>query len=459
MTALQPMDKPAITPLSSSAVSPLKAGWLAVPITGLLVLAAHFLRFGENGLAAAVVALAVLCFTREAWARIVCSVALFLGAFLWVETEIDFVQIRMAVGQPWGRLAVIMGGVCMFSLLGAWILSTEKAAARFYKGGATALSQAVVFFLTCGGLWLCRVMPKNMTLLLADRFFQGGGAVEIVAIAVYAAWLCGLLLDKKTQRKARSFAWAFFSFIFFGQLVLGLLGFTTFLMTGSLHLPVPALIVAGPLFRGSGFFMFILFMVSVLLVGSAWCSHLCYIGAWDDRLSRNAKGRTGTLPSWAPKVRIAIAAGVFASAFVLGAAGVHTGTAVLLAALFGLSGVTVMVFLSRKRNMMVHCSAFCPLGVVSNLAGRLSPWRMKFSSSCTKCGACVAVCRYNAITEERLTAGSPAFSCSLCRDCTAVCRHGAAEVRFLGFASPRITHSFVVLVTSLHAIFLGVARM
>lgn len=459
MTGLQKMDEPVVEAPSVPPILPLKAGWLVVPVLGLLILAAHFLRFGDTGLSVALAATAMLCFSRQGWARIVCSFILFLGAFLWVKTGIDFIQIRMAVGQPWVRLAVIMGGVSVFSLLGAWILSLERTALRFHKRGDTAFSQAVVFCLTCGGLWLCRVMPKGMTLLLADRFVPGSGSVEIFVIAVYAAWLCGLLLNRKTQRKARSYAWAFFSVVFFGQLALGMLGFTSFLMTGSLHLPVPALIVAGPLFRGSGFFMLILFSISVLLVGSAWCSHLCYIGAWDDRLSRITKGKTGRLPSWAPKVRVAIAVVVFAVALGLREAGVTTGTAVLLAALFGLAGVAVMVLLSRKLNMMVHCSAFCPLGVMSNLLGKLSPWRLKFSKSCTKCKACIAVCRYNAITEERLQAGSPAFSCSLCRDCTAVCKHGAAEVRFLGFASPRITHGFIVLVTSLHAIFLGVARM
>ncbi|WP_082936318.1 4Fe-4S binding protein [Halodesulfovibrio spirochaetisodalis] len=443
----------------TSGVSPLKAGWLVIPVLGVLLLAAHFLRFGDTGLAIALAGVSGLCFTRLAWGRIVCATVLFLGSFLWIQTGIDFVQIRMAVGQPWIRLAVIMSAVCGFSLAGAWLLSTDKAAARFSTGRTFAWSQAVTFALTSGGLWLCHAMPKKMTLLLADRFFPGSGAVEIFIIACYAAWLCGLLIDKRTQRKARSYAWAFFSFVFFAQLALGLAGVSTFLMTGALHLPVPALIVAGPLFRGSGFFMLILFSISVLLVGPAWCSHLCYIGAWDDRMGRVRNGKTGRLPAWAPKVRIGLALVVFGLAFSMGLTGVPVAVAGGLAALFGLVGVGIMLFISRKQKMMVHCSAYCPLGVVSNLLGKLSPWRLRFSDTCTKCGACAAVCRYNAISFERLTAGSPSFSCSLCRDCTAVCRHGAAEVRFFGIGAPWVTHLFVVLATSLHAIFLGVARM
>jgi hypothetical protein len=40
--------------------------------------------------------------------------------------------------------------------------------------------------------------------------------------------------------------WTFFSVVFFAQLVLGLAGMPSMLMTGELHAPVPALILAGP---------------------------------------------------------------------------------------------------------------------------------------------------------------------------------------------------------------------
>ena len=80
-----------------------------------------------------------------------------------------------------------------------------------------------------------------------------------------------------------------FSIIFFSQLILGVVGLEKLLMTGKLHLPVPALIAAGPLFRGTGFFMAILFTFSVLLVGPAWCSWLCYIGAWDNYAAKFKK--------------------------------------------------------------------------------------------------------------------------------------------------------------------------
>ena len=46
--------------------------------------------------------------------------------------------------------------------------------------------------------------------------------------------------------------WLIFSIIFFTQLILGVAGVDKLLMTGKLHLPVPALIAAGPLYRAGG---------------------------------------------------------------------------------------------------------------------------------------------------------------------------------------------------------------
>ena len=135
-------------------------------------------------------------------------------------------------------------------------------------------------------------------ILLVDRFFPGWGWLEIMALAVYAAWVGARMSDPGRSPAIRSRIWALFSLIFFLQLGLGLAGIGELLMTGALHLPVPAVIVAGPIYRGGGYLMPILFAVTLVLVGPAWCSHLCYIGAWDDALSRFC-WRSGALPAWA----------------------------------------------------------------------------------------------------------------------------------------------------------------
>jgi polyferredoxin len=87
-------------------------------------------------------------------------------------------------------------------------------------------------------------------------------------------------------------------------------------MTGELHLPIPALILAGPVYRGEGLFMPVLYTVTILLVGPAWCSWLCYIGAWDDFAARRRKGGSRPVPGWATHVlRGVIFLGVVGTAF------------------------------------------------------------------------------------------------------------------------------------------------
>jgi len=138
---------------------------------------------------------------------------------------------------------------------------------------------AWTFGLTAGLLvWARQASP--LPVLLADRYLPGSGFAEILVLAVYASCVVRIILKAPRTARIRSRIWALFSLVFFGQLVLGLAGMERMLMTGDLHLPVPALILAGPVYRGHGLFMPILYGSTVLLVGPAWCSFLCYIGSW-----------------------------------------------------------------------------------------------------------------------------------------------------------------------------------
>ncbi|HQB83523.1 MAG TPA: 4Fe-4S binding protein, partial [Candidatus Rifleibacterium sp.] len=200
-----------------------------------------------------------------------------------------------------------------------------------------------------------QVFPK-LPLLLAERFYTGAGWAQIMAMSIYAGLLAGRMADPMTARRLRPRIWLLFSLVFFLQLFLGLAGIEKLLMTGKLHLPVPALIVAGPIYRGSDFFMPILFTITALLVGTAWCSHLCYIGAWDDFCSRGRK-EPAQLPGRWSRVRHGILFLVVAVAILLRHFAVGRQTALMLAAVFGLAGVGVMLAASRRLGLMAHCTA------------------------------------------------------------------------------------------------------
>ena len=138
-------------------------------------------------------------------------------------------------------------------------------------------------------------------MLLLERFIPGAGWFEIILIAVYGAIVAYHMQDPSKVQLWRRYTWLAFSILFFSQLVLGLFGFEKFLMTGKLHLPVPMMILAGPVYRGHLSVMSILFVSTLVLSGPAWCSHLCYFGAID---SISSTGKTRRLPirnKWALK--------------------------------------------------------------------------------------------------------------------------------------------------------------
>lgn len=315
----------------------------------------------------------------------------------------------------------------------------------------------LAFFLTFSLLSLIQLFAP-IKVLLAERFFSGLGYLEAILLATYAAILTHAIADERKSAMWRRRLWTFFSMAFFAQLLLGLLGLTDFLMTGALHLPVPAMIVGGPIYRGGGLFMPILFLATTLLAGPAWCSYLCYIGAFDLQASRSTK-RPKPLPHWRRWSQIAMLFLVSLSALLLRLTGAPPYLATALGLAFGLVGVALMLTWSRKTGQMTHCTAFCPIGFLATFIGRLSPWRIRIASGCDDCGACIPSCRYDALRPEHIASRRPGPSCTLCGDCLRVCKRRFIEYRLFSLSPKTARLAFVVWIVTLHAVFLGVARI
>ncbi len=318
---------------------------------------------------------------------------------------------------------------------------------------------AWIFCLTAGLLvWARQASP--LPVLLADRYLPGGGFVEILVLGAYAGFVGQVMLNAPRTARIRARTWSLFSLVFFVQFILGLAGLERMLMTGDLHLPIPALILAGPLYRGHGLFMPILYGSTVLLVGPAWCSYLCYIGAWDDAASRTRSDPPVTIPVWATHVlRPFLLAAIVCIALVLRSQGASVSLSAGLAIGFALSGAAVMISLSRRSGQMVHCTVVCPIGLISNLIGRISPWQVRIHQGCTLCGNCTRACRYSALKPIDLQLGRPGLTCTLCGDCIHQCPHNLIGYRFPGLSSSQARTVLLVLVVSIHAVFLGVARI
>lgn len=458
----------------------------------LLLLGAHFLRAGNAGMAAALLLAAGMAWGRRAWMRVVLALVLAGGAVVWAKTAVQLINLRLAMGVPWERLALILGGVLCVTLaaLAAQLWSEPHQRRGWPSGpiqpslpkqqgqpgmqrtaarqGGTARLRAGAFVVTAVLLGIAKVQAP-FPILMVDRLLpagQGWGWLFIGGMAWYAGWLAEALWTPEAHRRLRPRIWAAFSFVFFGQLALGLAGWEDFLMTGTLHWPVPALIVAGPIYRGEGIFMLLLFASTVAMLGPAWCSHLCYIGAWDDAASRTFRLSSARMHAqkiepgrWLWWGRGGTLLFVVLAALGLRAAGASPWVASCAAGLFGLVGVGVMLKYSPRWGRMAHCSAYCPVGLVGNLLGRLSPWRVRISPDCSQCGRCAKACRYGALENKRLRRGRPGLSCTACGDCMSACAQGHIHYTFAKMPPASSRALFLVLAASLHAVFLAVARL
>lgn len=133
-----------------------------------------------------------------------------------------------------------------------------------------------VFLFTFSILALVQLKLTYHPIILLERFISGGGWFEITVIAFYGAFVAYKMQIPLNVPKWRRITWTIFSFVFFSQLIIGLLGVDKFLMTGKLHLPIPMMILAGPMYRGHLSVMTILFLSTIILTEPAWCSQLCY---------------------------------------------------------------------------------------------------------------------------------------------------------------------------------------
>jgi len=91
-----------------------------------LVLGAHFLRRGDIVLVLACLAVCALLFVRRPWASRVAQVALLASALEWLRTLAVLLPVRRAAGEPWVRLAVILGVVALVALVAAALLEAPR---------------------------------------------------------------------------------------------------------------------------------------------------------------------------------------------------------------------------------------------------------------------------------------------------------------------------------------------
>jgi polyferredoxin len=315
----------------------------------------------------------------------------------------------------------------------------------------------LVFLLTALLLSVVQLKLDDNPLILLERFVPGGGWFEIALIALYGSYIMFKMQDPANVPRWRRISWTIFSVVFFSQLAIGLLGAERFLMTGKLHLPIPVMIMSGPIYRGQLSVMTILFLSTVILTGPAWCSQLCYFGAFDNLVSTGRTQRGSLGNKRALKATLIIL--IISATLLLRWLNVPLLAATLVAAGFGITGISIIWFVSRRRKKMIHCTLFCPIGTVVSVLKPVNPFRLYIDDSCDLCNRCTSYCKYDALNLVDIKKKKPDYTCTLCGDCLTACPHSSIKYRFLRLHPDNARKLYLVLTITLHAVFLALARI
>ena len=106
---------------------------LYVPVVlSIVILGAHFMRYGNSIGVFGSLVLIILLFVRRAWVARMVQVILVLGALEWVRTLYELAQWRAAQGEPATRMVIILGVVAAVTF-GSALLFQAKTLKKIYR--------------------------------------------------------------------------------------------------------------------------------------------------------------------------------------------------------------------------------------------------------------------------------------------------------------------------------------
>ncbi len=108
---------------------------LYIPIVlSLIVLAAHFLRAGNLLVVLAALGLVALLPLRRPWVARLVQVVLVIGALEWTRTLATLAIRRSEEGEPFLRMALILGAVTAVTLVSGLLFETPALRGRYRSG-------------------------------------------------------------------------------------------------------------------------------------------------------------------------------------------------------------------------------------------------------------------------------------------------------------------------------------
>jgi len=111
------------------------------PISGFLLLTLHFFRSDNLPAMALSFLMIFFIFVRRPWASRALQVFLLLGSVEWIRTTFMLVMARSERGEPFLRLAIILGTVALFTALASLIFRTARIKTYFRQITVVPMSE------------------------------------------------------------------------------------------------------------------------------------------------------------------------------------------------------------------------------------------------------------------------------------------------------------------------------
>lgn len=103
----------------------IKAALYVPVVLSLVVLGAHFMRYGDTIFVVGALVLIALLFVRQPWVARLMQVVLVLGALEWLHTLYGLVQMRAALGEPYSRMLIILASVAAITACSALVFQSK----------------------------------------------------------------------------------------------------------------------------------------------------------------------------------------------------------------------------------------------------------------------------------------------------------------------------------------------
>jgi hypothetical protein len=100
-------------------------------ILASLMLSAHFFRHWNYLLMIVSLLAPCLLFIKRRWSLIALRVFTILGGGVWIVAIVDIAKIRITMGEPWGKMAVILGVVALFTIFAGLLLNSSKVKEKY----------------------------------------------------------------------------------------------------------------------------------------------------------------------------------------------------------------------------------------------------------------------------------------------------------------------------------------